>query len=76
MATEGAISRRLNLGEFCRRRGHAYLLLGPRDPEYSDRPTRTEISAALQKDPRMQLVYSLDDVAIYRVSATAVSTLR
>ena len=75
-ATGEAISRRLNLGEFCRRRGHAYLLLSPRDPEYSDRPTRTEISAALQKDPEVRLVYSADKVAIYRVSATAVSTLR
>jgi hypothetical protein len=66
---ENDVPRILNIAEFARRRGHRYVLIGPRDPEFDVNPTRVAISEALQSDGACRQVYSADGADIYDVTA-------
>jgi hypothetical protein len=63
------VSRILNIAEFARRRGHQYILLGPKDPAFDVNPTRVAISEALQADRACRRVYSADGADIFEVTA-------
>lgn len=63
------VSRVLNIAEFARRRGHRYVLIGPKDPEFDVNPTRAALTAALQADGVCRRVYSAEGADIYDVTA-------
>jgi hypothetical protein len=63
------VSRILHIAEFARRRGHRYVLIGPRDPEFDANLTRAAISTALQADGACRPVFSADGADIYDVTA-------
>lgn len=62
-------SRILNIVEFARRRGHRYILIGPRDPEFEPDLTRLAVSEVLQSDGACRRVYSAEGADIYEVTA-------
>ena len=66
---QNGVSRILNIGEFARQRGHRYILIGPKDPEFNTNPTRIAISEALQSDRGCRRVYSAEGADIYDVTA-------
>ena len=66
---EQIASRLLNIAGFARQRGHRYVLIGPRDPEFYSNTTRLAISEALQSDGGSRRVYSAEGVDIYDVTA-------
>jgi hypothetical protein len=65
------VMRCLNIADFARRRGHRYVVIGPKDPEFDVNPTRAALSSALQSDRRCRQVYSAEKVDIYDVTAEA-----
>ena len=66
---QDGVSRILHIAEFARRRGHRYILIGPKDPAFDVNPTRDAILDALQADRASLRVYSEGGADIYDVTA-------